>query len=93
MIKRKITKLGMRLHEWQHESCTAEFGVGKNWATLYYIESKSEGRGHATQLLTVAKEYYEGKGKTFGGSVALNERMRSIYKKLGITEYDDSYAS
>jgi hypothetical protein len=93
MNKRKITKLGMRLHEWQHKSCTAEFAVGKNWATLYYIESKKEGQGHATQLLAVAKQYYEEKGKKFGGSIALNERMRSIYKKLDITEYDDSYIS
>lgn len=84
--------LGMELEVWEHESCRAAFGVGEfgsdgPWATLYDIQSREEGKGHATALLTEAKAYYEGKGYLFGGSVALNERMRSIYKRLNITEY------
>ena len=79
--------MGMDLDCWQNKSCSAEFGVGDGWATLYLIQSKEEGKGHATELLTEAKKYYEGLGKTFGGDVALNERMRGIYKRLNITEY------
>jgi hypothetical protein len=83
--------MGMELERWTHESCTADFGVGKNadgkWATLYFIESKEEGKGHATELLKAAKITYEALGMRFGGSVALNARMRSIYQRLGITEY------
>jgi len=79
--------MGMPLERWTYESCEAEFGVGEDWATLYRIESKEEGKGHATELLTEAKKYYEGKGLRFGGSFALNERMRSIYKRLNIKEY------
>jgi hypothetical protein len=90
----KQTIMGMELEVWTHESCTASFGVGEfgsdePWATLYDIRSLVEGKGHATQLLKAAKRYYEAKGMAFGGSVALNERMRSIYKRLGITEYQD----
>ena len=69
----------------------ANFGVGEDWATLYDIESKNEGRGEATNLLIKAKKYYEKLGKKFGGSVALNDRMKNIYKRLKITEYDDDY--
>ncbi len=77
------------LEIWKHKSCVAEFGFDETWATLYYIESMEEGKGHATELLTEAKKYYEGQGKKFGGSIALNERMRAIYKRLDIEEYTD----
>jgi len=86
MNPKKINKLGMILDEWKWKSCRAEFGVEKSWATLYYIESRQEGKGHATELLTAAKAYYEKKGKEFGGSVALNERMRKLYQKFGISQ-------
>lgn len=79
---------GMELERWEHESCIADFGVGPDWATLYDIQSRQPGQGHATALLTEAKSFYESAGKTFGGSVALNDRMREIYHRLGIEEYD-----
>ena len=79
-MKREIVNvLGMPLERWINESCVADFGVGDNWATLYSIESKEEGKGHATGLLIEAKKYYEGQGKDFGGTIALNARMRKIY--------------
>jgi hypothetical protein len=68
---------------------TAEFGIGDDWATLASIESTEPGKGHATALLTAAKRHYEAQGKRFGGSVALNERMRAIYRHLGIREYSE----
>lgn len=77
------------LEIWNHKSCTAEFGFSDTWATLFFIQSLEEGKGHATELLTEAKKYYEGQGKKFGGSIALNERMRAIYKRLDIEEYTD----
>ena len=79
--------LGMEVEEWRHKSCIAHFGIGKNFATLYDIKSKQEGQGHATELLKAAKNYYEAQNFEFGGSVALNDRMRKLYKKLGIKEY------
>jgi hypothetical protein len=85
---KKVNILGMELDEWKFESCTAHFGTGEDWATLYDIRSEKEGKGHATELLKRAKSYYEKQGKKFGGDVALNNRMKSIYKKLNIKEYE-----
>lgn len=88
-LKREdVEELGMPLVRWSHESCVAHFAVGEVWATLYDIKSKEESRGHATQLLVAAKSFYEGTGRKFGGTVALDDRMHKIYKRLGITEYD-----
>lgn len=75
------------LTRWEYKSCRADFGEGQEWATLYFIKSDEPGKGHATILLTSAKRYYEGLGKRFGGTVALNDRMQRIYQRLGIHEY------
>lgn len=87
MNPKKVVILGMELEEWKFKSCTAHFGVESDWATLYNIKSSVQGRGHATELLARAKTYYESKNKRVGGSVALNSKMRRIYKKLGYEEY------
>jgi len=87
-LKKKVNIMGMELEEWRIGSCFAHFGVGDGWATLYDIFSGDEGKGHATILLKKAKKYYEAQGKKVGGSVALNERMQDIYKKLNYVEYD-----
>lgn len=84
---KKVICLGMELEEWTHESCTAHFGVGDDWATLYDIESADKGKGHATELLSEAKKHYEKQGKGFAGTVALTPEMAHLYKKLKITEY------
>jgi len=88
-LPKKVTELGMELDEWCHESCLAHVGVGKDWATIYRIESLHEGRGHATELLLDMKNYYERQGKVFGGSVALNDRMARLYEKCKIKEYTE----
>lgn len=79
------------IERWSHGSCVADFGLGVSsdgpWATLYSIKSAEPGNGHATELLRAAKEHYERTGMTFGGSVALNPRMRAIYQRLDIREY------
>lgn len=88
---RHVKILNMPLQEWQYESCTAHFATGddpKKWATAYDVESKEEKKGHATELLRQAKEYYEKQGRFVGGTVALNPHMKSIYQKLGYHEYD-----
>ena len=84
----KTEQMGMVLDEWRHESCMAQFGTGKDWATLYSIQSREKRKGHATKLLLKAKDYYEKKGKKVGGSVALNPVMKELYKKVGYIEYD-----
>ena len=88
MEHKTINVMGMTLEQWRNKSCTAEFGEGDNWATLYSIRSEAEGKGHATELLLEAKKYYEAKGKKVGGDVALNDRMKKLYQKVGYREYD-----
>lgn len=85
--KPHIIRAAGSLELWKCESCKAVFGVGDNWATLYFIKSEEEGKGHATALILATQKYYEGKGLVFGGSVALNMRMRRLYHKCGIREY------
>ena len=85
---RHVDNMGMLVDEWTHRSCTAIIGTGKDWATIYMINSEDEGKGHATELLTYVKKYYKGNGQIFGSSVALNERMRSLLKRLNIVEYN-----
>ena len=82
-----VSIMGMPLDEWQHESCVAHCAVGDDWATIYDIQSTQEGQGHATALLLAMKEYYEARSLRFGGSIALNERMRRLYQKCWIQEY------
>lgn len=86
----QIEVLGLPLEQWTHESCTAEFGVGDDWATLYSICSEVESKGHATALLIAAKRHYEALGKRFASDVALNDRMRRILRRLNIEEYAES---
>ena len=83
----RVSRLAMPLDEWVYESYLAHCATGKDWATLYDIQSKQEGKGHATRLLLEMKKYYEQKGLKFGGSVALNKRMRQLYQRCGIEEY------
>ena len=83
----KIIEMGMELDGWRYKSCVANCGVGDNWATVYYIKSGEEGKGHATKLLLMMKKYYEARGLFFGGSVALNDRMQKLYQKCGVFEY------
>lgn len=83
----KIVSLGMELEQWELNSCKAQIGTGIDFATVFFIESKEEGKGHATELLTKLKIHYEGLGKDFGSSVALSKGMKHLLKKLNITEY------
>lgn len=87
MEHEKVNTLGMELDIWKYKSCSAEFGTGEDWATLYLIKSEEPSKGHATELLIEAKRYYEERGLKFGGTVALNSRMKNIYQKLAIKEY------
>lgn len=89
IMQAQVEMLGMPLTRWTYKSCEADFAVDdhEKWATLYAIESKEKRMGHAEALLREAKLFYENKGFTFGGSVALNIGMRKLYQKLGIKEY------
>ena len=83
----KLDVLGILLEQWSCLSASAEFCVGPDWATLYSIQSGQPGKGHASRLLIEAKRHYELTGKQFGSSIALNERMRAILRRLDIKEY------
>lgn len=85
MKKEIVNIMGIELTRWTHKSCVCDVAEGDNWATIYTIESKKQGKGHATELLEYLKRYYG--GYKFGGSVALNPTMAHLYKKLKIKEY------
>lgn len=82
-----IESCGIQLDQWNFKSCTAEIGVGDNWATIYTIQSNDKRKGHATELLTFVKAYYEKRNKIFGSSVALNQDSKNMLIKLNIKEY------
>jgi hypothetical protein len=84
-----VNVMGCNLVRWSYKGCEVDFGIGDDWATIYSVESKDKGKGYATKLLGVAKAFYEQSGKKFGGTVALNDTMSHIYKKLNIEEYDN----
>jgi hypothetical protein len=84
----KIESLGMPMTEIIYKSCIATIGEGKDWATIYSIESKEQDQGHCQELLKQAKEHYLKLGKVFGSTIALNPAMEHILKKLEIPEYD-----
>lgn len=85
---KQITALGMVMDKCSYESCTAEVGVGEDFATIYYIESKDKNKGHATELINRMRIHYETQGKEFATSVALSPQMKHLVKKLNLKEYD-----
>ena len=89
-MKSRVTKiknpLVWEMDLWIYESCTAEIACWDDWATIYSIESYEPNQWHCQQLLRDAIEYY--KDKSFWWSVALNKKMKHIYQKLNITEYE-----
>lgn len=88
---KEINIMGLPLTQWKYKSCMAHFAETPEWVTLYDIRSEEEGKGHAIYLLTQAKEYY--KDRKFGGSIALNDRMKRLYQKLEIEEYTEEKLS
>ena len=87
MLKGIKIKDGGGLDHWTYKSCYAQFATGKNWATLYLVQSSEEGKGHATTLLIEAKKHYETQNKFVAGSVPLNGRMAELYEKVGYKYY------
>lgn len=88
----QVEMLGVQVSQWKWQSCTMEFGVGEDWATLYSAELMEKNQGHATYLLQTAKTFYELQTKRFGGSAAIHPAMEHIYEKLNIYEYGDDSA-
>ena len=79
--------MGMDLEVCRNKFCYAEVGTGKDWATIYHIESEVKNEGYGTSLLKEMKAHYEGKGLRFGSSVALSPSMKHLLLKLEIKEY------
>ena len=88
VVFKPVESMGMKLTQVTYNSCTANIGVGKNWATIYSISSSDEGKGHCQELCKYLKEFYTECGKVFGSTVALSPAMKHILQKLEITEYD-----
>lgn len=86
-----VTVLGMPLIRYTHKSCTADVAEDTGWATVYFIASREQGKGHATELMRELKKIYEKKGKKFGCTVDLNPAIRHICDKLNIEIYDKEY--
>ena len=79
--------MGILVDNWNHKSCGAIIGIGKDWATIYMISSTERGKGHASELLIEMKNYYKSKSKAFGSTVALSSAMKHLLIKLQIPEY------
>ena len=90
LMSRDIIQMGMPLKQFMWKSCEATVSEGDDWATVYLIESKERNKGHATELMKMLKFIYETKGKTFGGTVALNPAMSRVYQKSGVKEYKEN---
>ena len=88
VVFKPIESMGMSLTQATYKSCTANIGVGNNWATIYSISSSDEGKGHCQELCKYLKEFYTECDKVFGSTVALYPAMKHILEKLEITEYD-----
>jgi hypothetical protein len=90
-MKKEIkTVMGMELMVWEHRNCEVQISEfpEDSTATIYLVESKNPGQGIATEMLSYLKGWYEGQGMTLYSSVALNDRMKRILKKLDIPEYE-----
>lgn len=76
-------------HEWgwiyRENGVEALVVEGEGWATVYTVESSMPGKGYCQQLLLKLKHIY--KDVNFGSTVALNDRMKHILRKLNIKEY------
>lgn len=72
------------------DHCVACVGKGKDWLTLYQIETDFDYRkqGKATALLKEVKFQADAHGLKFGSTVALNDEMKRLLKKLEIEEYE-----
>ena len=88
IVFKPIESMGMKLTQATYKSCTANIGLGKDWATIYSISSSDEGKGHCQILCKYLKDFYNECGKVFGSTVALNPTMKHILQKLEIVEYD-----
>ena len=89
LYRRVVDSLDGKMLEFRMNSCIATVAVGNDesgkWATIYFIQSYDQGKGHATKLLLKLKDVF--KGYKFGGTVALNPTMKHLYEKTGIKEY------
>ena len=87
MKKKIVNVLGMTQLEVVHKKCVAYFwfSIKEKWITLFYICSTNPWKWEAQELLNQIKKDFD--WFNIGGTVALNDTMRHIYKKLNIKEY------
>lgn len=94
VTSRLVNWAGMEnLREWTLESCVAHVAEGadpdgREWATVYWIESSRPGCKHAQALLQHLKSKYAETKTQFASTIALNPAMRHILKKLSIKEHN-----
>lgn len=89
LMSRDIMQGGMPLKQFAWKSSQATVAEGDDWAAVYFIESTDRNKGHATELMKILKFIYETKGKTFGGTIALNPAMKRVYEKSGVYESEE----
>jgi len=85
---KQINRLGMELTAFKYKGVIGTLAEEDRWATIYDIESTNPDKGECQECLKLLKAKYF--GKDFGCSVALNDKMSYILKKLGIKEYKKS---
>ena len=66
--------------------CTANVGIGKDWVTIYFIETALMRRrqGEATRLLTEIKERCANTGRRLTLWCPMGEEIKRLCKKLDI---------
>ena len=69
-----------------HKGVSMDLDIGKDYASIYSVESKNEGKGEAQEAIEILKKDHP--DKKLHGSVPLNPVMKHIFDKLGVLYYE-----
>jgi hypothetical protein len=81
IIKEQIKNWGKQLDRWKYKGVQVDVYIDAV-PTIYVVNSKDEGNGYCTELLTYLKSYYKGLVST----QALSPAMEHILNKLNIKQ-------
>ena len=84
---RQAKIMGMDLTEAFFKGVYMQLATGKDWVSIYLVESKNPGRGEVQQMIDIVRGDFP--DKRLVASVPLNDTMKHIFDKKGIT-YEDN---
>lgn len=79
---KQIKSMGMDLIEGYYKGVYMQLAVGKDWVSIYLVESKNPGQGEVQQMIDLVRGDYPGKRLT--ASAPLNNAMKHIFDKKGV---------